>query len=474
MKKLILIGLFLLLFVSAAFAQTETCNQCHSDVVEPYLAGPHGAISCARCHENGEAHSSSPQTAPGVRVEANNCGECHTLQFNSYMTGEGEDQAPQKQEEFPVLRRLLAGHPFAEDYREPRSHINMVTDFTQTSRPRSALCMYCKSSDVYWQWGEAITYESNAGELLDQDIIRNPITCVQCHNPHVPALRTVQPALNEALERMPDNHPGKDDPLTSRVCAQCHVNYNFNPAAKGVEFPFVKVAEMPNYIESTDVWRKTKTGGWEHPDAGTMLYKVQHPETELYWDSVHHRRGVSCADCHMPKTKSENGETFTQHWLASPLNYLEEACGRCHNQSEEELTENVRTLQEATHNQMENVMTTMVSALDNLKNAGGAANVNEARLEEARASYFNAHLFWEWIAAENSVGFHNFAEAQESLEKALDFAENARDQAAAATTDGTQPAPTDQTPPSRTFPWIPLLLGLAVVIGAIAYFIKRR
>jgi nitrite reductase (cytochrome c-552) len=472
MKKLMLVVIALTLFASVSFAQ-ENCTQCHSDVVEPYLEGPHGVMGCIRCHENGEEHATNPQTAPGVRVEANNCGECHQLQYNSYVTGEDEDQTTQKQDEFPLLRRLLAGHPFAEDYREPRSHINMISDFVNTSRPRSALCMYCKSSDVYWQWGDTITYESNAGELLDQKIINNPITCVQCHNPHVPGLRVVQPALNDAIERMPGNHPGKEDPLTSRVCGQCHVNYNFNPAAKGIEFPFVKVAEMLNYVESTDIWRETKTGGWEHPDAGTMLYKVQHPETELYWDSVHHKQGVTCSDCHMPKIQADSGETYTQHWLSSPLNYPEEACGQCHSQSGEELVENVKTLQQSTHNLMENVMTTMASALDNLSTARDAANVNEALLTEARESYFNAHLFWEWIAAENSMGFHNFAEAGESLERALGYAENARDQAAEASGNA-QPAPVEETPDARTFPWVPLLLGLAVVIGAITYFIRKR
>jgi formate-dependent nitrite reductase cytochrome c552 subunit len=301
--------------------------------------------NCARCHENGQAHAAAPQTPPGVTVEAANCGECHQLQYNSYMTGEDQGQTPQKQERYP------------------------------------------------WQWGDTITYDSNAGELLYQNVIRNP---------------------------------------------------NFNPPARGIEFPFVKVAEMPNYIESTEIWRETKTGGWDHPEAEIMLYKVQHPETELYWGSVHHNLGVTCADCHMPPMTAESGQTYTQHWLDSPLNNIEASCGRCHNQSAEELTGQVRAIQEQTSSLMQNVMGTMDAALDNLAAARDAQGVNETRLAGAR----------------------------ESLEQALGFAETARDMAAEAADPATPP--NGEVPPARRFPWVPVLLGLGVVVGVIAYFIRRR
>lgn len=471
MGKKVLLALFIVLITATAAWAQANCG-CHGDLVQSYQAGPHTQMDCLRCHQNGEAHAANPATHPGVRVEAQNCGECHQPQYNSYVTGEEADKTPQKQERFPLLRRLLAGHPFAEDYREPRSHINMLTDFVETARPRSATCMFCKSSDVYWQWGKNITYESNTGELLDRGVITHPITCVQCHNPHVPELRVVQPALTQAIERMPENHPGKNDPMRSRVCGQCHVNYNFNPPAKGMEFPFVKVAEMPNYIRGTEVWRETKTGGWEHPEAGIMLYKVQHPETELYWDSVHHRQGISCADCHMPQV-TQNSQTFTLHWLTSPLNHIEAACSRCHNQTSEELTQRVRSIQDDVYSRKESTMDTMDKALDNLAAARDRAGANQEMLTEARGNYFMAHLYWEWIAAENSVGFHNAAEAREALQRANTFAETARDQAAEAAT-GTPPPPDGPAPPVRRIPWVPLILGLAVAGGAIAYFIKRR
>ncbi|MDW7649891.1 MAG: ammonia-forming cytochrome c nitrite reductase subunit c552 [Bacillota bacterium] len=472
-RKVILTAFLLLLMTASVHAQSENCTACHSDMVSQYLAGPHAGIDCIRCHQNGEEHTANPQAAPGVEVQADNCGECHQLQFESYMEGEGTDQTRQKQEEFPLLRRLLAGHPFAEDYREPRSHINMLTDFVQTSRPRSALCMYCKSSDVYWQWNDTINYESNAGELLDNNVIANPITCVQCHNPHVPELRVVQPALNEAIERMPQEHPGRDDPMGSRVCSQCHVNYNFNPAARGIEFPFVKVAQMPDYINSTEIWRETGTGGWEHPEAGIMLYKVQHPETELYWDSLHHKLGVSCADCHMPKRTAENGETYTQHWLTSPLNHIEEGCLNCHSQPPEELRENVKNIQQDIYSRMQDAMSVMDVTLDNLATAAETPNVDEDSLSLARQNYFMAHLYWEWIAAENSAGFHNPTEARSSLEQAVSFATDAREQSAEAI--GAKPSPpAEEVPPARSFPWVPVLLGLSVVAGILAYFIKYR
>lgn len=37
-----------------------------------------------------------------------------------------------------------------------------------------------------------------------------------------------------------------------------------------------------------------------------------------------------------------------------------------------------------------------------------------------------------------------------------------------------QPPPADAPPTARNFPWLPVLLGLTVVIGALVYSAKRR
>ena len=131
----------------------------------------------------------------------------------------------------------------------------------------------------------------------------------------------------------------------------------------------------------------------------------------------------------------------------------------------------MKAIQDEIYQLIETAMNTMDVALDNLAVAQDTDNVNEVRLSDARENYFMAHLFWEWVAAENSMGFHNAAEARESLTRATNFASDASDQAAQSV--GTQPLP-PEAPPSRRIPWIPALLGLAVTIGAITYFIRRR
>ena len=50
----------------------------------------------------------------------------------------------------------------------------------------------------------------------------------------------------------------------------------------------------------------------------TRMVKIRHPDYEVYRTGVHAYRNVACADCHMPY-RSEGGAKFTDHHLQSPL-----------------------------------------------------------------------------------------------------------------------------------------------------------
>ena len=58
--------------------------------------------------------------------------------------------------------------------------------------------------------------------------------------------------------------------------------------------------------------------------------------------------------------------------------------------------------------------------------AGKQPAVDQAKLAEARTMHRQAQMMWDFIAAENSMGFHNPTEALRILAKATDLARQAQ------------------------------------------------
>ncbi|MGF7186348.1 nitrite reductase (cytochrome c-552) [Desulfitispora alkaliphila] len=481
MKKYIIFMLaivFCLLTLQVAIAQeqvevnTEVCGTCHGPTVEAMSESPHMDVNCATCHQGADQHAENPnEVQPQIDVSAENCRTCHEWHWQSYMAVEKVDQQPQKMEKFPLLPVLLSGHPFAKDYREPREHFNMLEDIELTTRGKGAVCYSCKSADFYHQWEDEIKYDSDVEELLSSGVISHPITCVNCHDPHKTELRTVNVFLHDALEEMPEDHPAQDEGYGNLLCGQCHVNYNFNLGEENNVFPWRKLADMLDYTEEVDFWQDHGTGGWVHPEIDHMLYKVQHPETELYWESTHWNLGVECVDCHMPKVE-DNGQIYTEHWITSPLNNPLDACSDCHTQSADELRETIHTIQENTYDMMQDTMETMSTAIDYIEEARLTEGVNDDLLTQARDAYFVSHLNWEWIAAENSMGFHNPAEAEEALQIAKNKAEEATSlaQRAVQEKEDVEDTVEEETDRSNALLWV----IAALVLGGLAYFVYKR
>ncbi|OEH84619.1 hypothetical protein BHU72_08980 [Desulfuribacillus stibiiarsenatis] len=458
----------------------QQCQTCHSQTVTKMTGSKHANVSCVTCHTGSEQHAANPQQVrPNIDVSAATCGMCHKTIYDDYRYVNKVDQTPQKSVEWPLLPKLLSGHAFAKDYREPREHFNMIEDIELTTRGKGATCYTCKSADIYHQWNkpDGINYDSDVQELLTDKKISHPITCVMCHNPHGTESRTVSFGLHEALAKTGADHPGKNDSINSQMCAQCHVNYNFNPTGKTIEFPFRKVADMPEYIANNEFWQQHPTGGWNHPELDMFLYKVQHPETELYWESPHHKAGVSCTDCHMPKIKDAQGNEFTQHFLGSPMNNPEQTCGNCHDLTEDQYRAQMKEIQEGVYSLMEEAMDEMSIAIDTIEQARTANAFSETLLQQARDTYFISHLNWEWIAAENSMGFHHPEEATGALTVALNKATEAKDLAQRAidepefVAETQEPGQVADETATRNYLW--WILGLAVV-AAIAFMLLRN
>jgi nitrite reductase (cytochrome c-552) len=90
------------------------------------------------------------------------------------------------------------------------------------------------------------------------------------------------------------------------------------------------------------------------------------------------------------------------------------------------VTGRVATIQKQVADTMSATEDALVAAIDALKAAAAAPNVDAARLAEAQQLHRAAQLRWDFIAAENSMGFHNPEEALRILAAATDLARQAQ------------------------------------------------
>jgi nitrite reductase (cytochrome c-552) len=163
------------------------------------------------------------------------------------------------------------------------------------------------------------------------------------------------------------------------------------------------------------------------------MIKLQHPEFEFFSaDSTHYKAGVACADCHMPYTR-DGAAKFSNHNVQSPLVNPEAACGQCHTDVEF-VVERVGIIQRSTREAMDHAEDALIAAIAAIEKAAAVETVNTDLLTEARNLHREAQLRWDFIAAENSMGFHNPTEALRILTIATDLARQAELKAFQAST----------------------------------------
>jgi nitrite reductase (cytochrome c-552) len=330
-------------------------------------------------------------------------------------------------EEDPMLVELFAGYPFSIDYEEDRGHMNSKTDVEDTGRINEkspGTCYSCKSSNNPRLWtdmGMANYDKTPFKELSNQ--IEHPIGCANCHEANTMRLVVTNPALKEALE-----YQGKDLTTFTRqemrtiVCANCHVEYYFAGEGKYLTFPWEKGTKIENISE---YYKEEGFKDWDHATSSAPMIKMQHPEYELFSaDSTHYKAGVSCADCHMPYTR-DGAAKFSTHDVKSPLLNAETACGACHTDVAY-VTGRVGIIQDQVHETMLATEEAIIEAINAIQAAALVEGVDETKLAEARDLHREAQLRWDFIAAENSMGFHNPEEALRILAAATDLARQAQ------------------------------------------------
>lgn len=359
----------------------------------------------------------------------------------------GSDAIPiQKLNQSPWLRAMWSGYAFSLDYRESRGHAYTLHDQDHTQRilqrQQPGACLHCHAAvmplyeyvgdgDVMegfrqvsgMPWEEARNLTDDQGEPL----VEHPVSCMDCHVPNTMELRVTRPgflvgiaALKEHEEGIPDYDPNRDatiQEMRSFVCAQCHVEYYFEPDDKMVTFPWargIRIEEQEAYYDSIGF------SDWTHATTGGEMIKAQHPEFELWSQGTHSAAGVSCSDCHMPYER-QGAQKVSDHHVRSPLLNINAACQTCHSAPEAELQQRVATIQgrtEALIKRSSDALLDVITALG----AARALGATDEDLADAIQMQRSAQWRIDWIYSEGSHGFHAPQESARILAEAMDYA----------------------------------------------------
>ena len=290
------------------------------------------------------------------------------------------------------------------------------------------------------------TYQDLSKKLHDSGHA-HPVSCVDCHDPKTMKLRVTRPGFIQGIQALAKSdapvphapsiekwrkgsrkepyNPNAESTQTemrSFVCGQCHVEYYCGPKMP-LEFPWSKGLKMENLEEHWNS-RKYPDGtpfaDFVHAESGAKLLKAQHPEYELWSQGIHARSGVSCADCHMPYMR-DGATKISDHWVRSPLLNINRACQTCHRIPEEEIKARVDVIQNRNYQLMQRAAKALMDQLDAIQKAkkDGASDL---QLSGAYDLQRKAQWRLDYIAAENSMGFHAPQEAARILGEAADYA----------------------------------------------------
>lgn len=284
----------------------------------------------------------------------------------------------------------------------------------------------------------------------------HPVACLDCHDPDTMAIRVTRPGFILGIDKLaksddPVPHlpsiqkwrdagskgnydPNKDatrQELRSFVCGQCHVEY-YCANKMTLTFPWSNGLKMENLEAEWDTTEFPETedgesGGkfydYVHKETGTKVYKAQHPEFELWSQGIHARSGVSCSDCHMPYEKV-GASKVSSHWVRSPMQNINKACQTCHKIPEQEIKDRVDMIQDRTSALIDRAAAGVTEMFDAII-AAQEAGASEEQLKPIRDLQRKAMWRLDYIASENSKGFHARQEAARILAESVDYSRQA-------------------------------------------------
>ncbi len=397
-------------------------------------------------------------------------GKNFPRQYDSYLrtvdtvrTKHGGSDAFQKLDADPRWRELFKGYAFGVDYREERGHAYMLSDQDMTERVKDfaqpGACLHCHSAIIpaYRAKGKeaGVPDSDSLGQIMKgfeivcgmkyadaRPLVEHPVTCQDCHAPQSMALRVTRPGFLNGIQRLAESgqslphlpsierwqkgdrskpyNPNVDasrQEMRSFVCGQCHVEYYFKGSGKLLTYPWhdgINMEQIEVYYDS--VGHKD----WTHATSGAPVLKAQHPEFEMWNQGIHARSGVACADCHMPYHR-DGAVKISDHHIRSPLLNIARACQNCHRSPEDEILARAQRIQDKTSDLMiraEEAVIDLIKAIEVAK-VNGADSLS---LVKPRDFHRKAQWRLDFVAAENSMGFHAPQEATRILGESIDYA----------------------------------------------------
>lgn len=377
--------------------------------------------------------------------------------------GGSEALPEEKIERDPWLKRMFLGYAFSIDYRDRRGHAYMLEDQEQTERqtkPQSGSCLHCHASvmPLYRELGDGdaeagfekthkMSYQELNAMLHQMEGGAHPVSCVDCHDPDSMQLRVTRPGFIDGIQRLAESdyplpqlpsierwressqeQPYEPNEMATRsemrsfVCAQCHVEY-YCSSAFPLTFPWgegLRAEQIEKFWDNTKLPNGERFYDYKHKESGAEILKAQHPEFELWTQGIHSRSGVSCSDCHMPYQR-DGATKVSDHWVRSPLLNVNKACQTCHHVPEDELLARVDNIQERNYQLLQRAGLAIMDLLDAVQQAKDEG-LSEKQLKEALEFQRKAQWRLDFIAAENSMGFHAPQEAAKVLGEAIDYA----------------------------------------------------
>jgi len=338
-------------------------------------------------------------------------------------------------EEDPYLVNLYEGYGFAKDYDSARGHSYTLEDVNNTERPHAlANCLTCKTADftkMVNDIGEEV-YASDFEEVYAS--MNENVGCYTCHANNEATLGEDGTNLVVTHTYLTDALGEDYDGIAAQTlsCGQCHIEYYFDPETKATKMPHTDIASMT--AEATlAYYDEIGFSDWTQESTGTGMLKAQHPELETFLTdgSKHAAMGLTCADCHMGTSTSDNGNAFVNHYWRSPLEDedLLVTCAKCHGDTD--MTEKVHAIQDEITALESTVGNRLSDLKDSLAEAVASGEYGDGQLDEIRSLYRSAQWYWDYCYVENSEGAHNSTYAKELLGKSEELIGQAEEKIAA-------------------------------------------
>lgn len=344
---------------------------------------------------------------------------------DSYHANGSNDYRISYLEEDPYLVNIYEGYGFAIDYTSAIGHEYCLEDVANTERPHPlANCLTCKTADFTKLVNDlGVQAYSMDFATVAADMSEN-VGCYNCHGNEAGNAGKLVVTHDYTYTSLGDDISSID--AATLACGQCHIEYYFASDTKATAAPYTGLATMtPD--DMLAYYNEIGFADWTQESTGAKLLKAQHPEFETFMGKGgrHAGLGLSCADCHMEKVTSPTGVTYTSHTLVSPLNSqaILDTCVQCHGSTD--IVQKVHDIQDQVTAKEREVGNKLSELNDKLTEAVASGSYTEDELNAIRDLYRSGQWYFDFVYVENSEGAHNSALANDCLDKASAFIDQA-------------------------------------------------